>query len=87
MSKPDKGDGWYEINYADFCYGDTNSEPCDSYEQAVEMFLLKPKKTNIAYQWWKEHKRLYTKPVNRGAFWTDENTNNNPECGHLFVWG
>jgi hypothetical protein len=31
-SIPDKGNGWYEINYADFCGGDASSEHCDSYE-------------------------------------------------------
>jgi phage gp46-like protein len=87
MAKPDKGDAWYEINYGDFCGGDAKSEHCESYETAVKMVLLKPKKTNIAYQWWSDHKRLYTKPTNRGATWTNEHTNNHPEAGHLFVWG
>lgn len=51
------------------------------------MVINKPKKSKIAYQWWSEHKRLYTKPTNNGATWTDEHTNNNPTAGHLFVWG
>jgi len=51
------------------------------------MVLNKPKKSKIAYQWWADHKRLFTKPTGRGATWTDEHTNKNPTAGHLFVWG
>jgi hypothetical protein len=49
--------------------------------------MKKPKKSNIAYQFWKDHKRLYTKPAGRNATWTNEHTNNCPEAGHLFVCG
>jgi len=51
------------------------------------MVLNKPKQSNIAYQWWADHKKLYTKPANRGATWTDQHTDTYPTAGHLFVWG
>jgi len=51
------------------------------------LVMKKPKKSNIAYQFWKGHKKLYTKPTGKGAYWTNEHTNNNPEEGHLFVFG
>jgi len=55
---------WFEINYADFCYGDENNESCNSYEEAIKLVISKPKKSNIAYQWWKGHRELYTKKCN-----------------------
>ena len=51
------------------------------------MLFKKPKKSNIAYQWWKDHSKMYTKPTNRDAFWTNEHANNMPGNCHLFVWG
>jgi hypothetical protein len=49
--------------------------------------LKKPKRSDVAYQFWREHKTLYTKPVNSFATWTNEHTKSKPESGHLFIWG
>jgi hypothetical protein len=70
LNSPDEGDAWYEINYADFCGGDAKNEPCKTYEDALKMVSEKPKKSFIAYQWWKDHKTLHNKPTNIGATWT-----------------
>jgi hypothetical protein len=78
---------WFCIHYADFCYGDASNESCHSYEEAAQKVLKKPKRSDIAYQYWREHKALFTKPVNRNATWTNEHTKSNPESGHLFIWG
>jgi hypothetical protein len=51
------------------------------------MVLGKPKRSDVAYQYWREHKALFTKPVNRGATWTNEHTKNYPGSGNLFIWG
>lgn len=49
--------------------------------------MKKPKVSNTAYQWWKDHGRLYTKPTGRHAVWTNEHTKRFPHAGHLFVCG
>ena len=52
------------------------------------MVLGKPKgKTNIAYQYWAGHKKLYTKPAAKGAKWMDQHAKGHPGNCNLFVWG
>ena len=49
--------------------------------------MKKPKASNVAYQYWKGFGRLFTKPCDRGACWTNEHTGNGSNGqGHLFVW-
>ena len=83
----DKDLQWFVVHYADFCGGDESNESCESFDQAIEKVMKKPKKSNVAYQFWKDHGRLYTKPAGRGATWTNEHTNAHPHAGHLFVCG
>ena len=78
---------WFVIHYADFCGGDLSNESCHSFEQAIEMVMKKPMVSNTAYQWWKDHGKLYTKPTGRHAVWTNEHTKRFPHAGHLFVCG
>ena len=78
---------WFVVQYADLCGGDLLNETCHSFEQAIEMVKNKPKKSNIAYQWWKDDGKLYTKPTGRGAVWSNEHTKRFPHAGHLFVCG
>lgn len=49
--------------------------------------MTKPKVSNVAYQYWVGHKKLFTKPTGKGATWTNEHTNNNPNDGNLFLYG
>ena len=49
--------------------------------------MTKPKVSNVAYQYWVSHKKLFTKPTGKGATWTNEHTNNNPNDGNLFLYG
>lgn len=90
MEAPKGQDSWFCIHYSDFCYGDESSEGCDSFENALKIVQSKPKNSQIAYQWWIGHQRVFTKPAGRGATWTDQHTGNgkgpSPQ-GNLFVWG
>ena len=75
------------LHYADFCYGDASNESCSNFEQAKRIALAKPKASNVAYQYWKGHGRIYTKPCGRGAHWTNLHTGDGSNGqGHLFVW-
>ena len=78
---------WFVVHYADLHGGHLSDETCHSFEQAIEMVKKKPKKSNVAYQWWKDVGRLYTKPTGRGAVWSNEQTKRFPHAGHLFVCG
>lgn len=49
--------------------------------------MKKPKDPTIAYQYWRNDKKLLTKPVGQGAFWTNEPAISNPQSCHLFVFG
>jgi hypothetical protein len=40
---------WFCIHYADFLSKDASFEPCESYEEAVQIILKKPKRSDIAY--------------------------------------
>ena len=51
------------------------------------MVMKKPKDPTIAYQFWKNDKRLLTKPVNQGGYWTNEPGITDPKSCHLFVFG
>jgi len=48
-SLPHRGNSWCEINYADFCGGDESNEGIQTYKQALQMVMKKPKKNNVAY--------------------------------------
>ena len=78
----------YCIYYADFCKGDTEKQPCSSFEEAQKIVLSKPKDCRTAYQYWTMNGKLYTKPCGKGGYWTNKFTGNgNSRMGHLFVWG
>lgn len=50
---------------------------------------MKPKSCATAYQFWEDHKRMYTKPagVHSGGTWTNRYANEYPGNCNLFVWG
>lgn len=49
--------------------------------------MKKPKKSNVAYQYWVDHRRLFTKPTGHGAIWTNEHALRHSGQCHLFVCG
>lgn len=66
---------WFCIHYSDFCNGDMGSEYLPNYNDAVKLILSKPKNSKTAYQYWRDHDRLYTKPAGMNqAKWTNEHT-------------
>ena len=40
----------------------------------MDLIMQKPQDKFTAYQWWKEHNKLYTKPATKNAVWTNEDT-------------
>ena len=49
--------------------------------------MKKPKDSTIAYQFWKDDKKLLTKEVGKGGYWSNESATTNPGSVHLFVYG